>query len=237
MDAKLGGIYQIRNHIDGKLYIGSAKSFRSRFRKHKTSLINGTHHAIKLQRSWSNYGADAFSFEPVLICSPDNLLMYEQLCMDAYDSYKSGYNSTIKANSALGIKRSKETREKIAKAKSGKALSGSHKKAISDGGKGRVKTAEERQKISLANTGKKKSPAHIEKMRQANLGKTYSDETKQKVSASLMGNSRALGNVLSDKTRKLMSEAHKGKKQDPDWIAKRIASRMATLAARKSTSK
>lgn len=236
MIAKLSGIYEIRNDINGKQYIGSAKCFHSRFRKHKTSLLNGNHHAVKLQRAWTKYGSSAFTFSPILLCEPKDLLMYEQICMDAFDAYKSGYNSTIKAESALGIKRSKATRNKISQAKKGKSLSDSHKQAISSGGKGRVKSLEERQKISAAHTGKKKSPAHVEKMRQANLGKTYSDETKQKVSASLIGNSRALGNVLSDKTRKLMSEAHKGKKQDPDWIAKRIASRMATLAARKSSS-
>jgi group I intron endonuclease len=234
--AKLGGIYEIRNNVNGKQYIGSAKCFHTRFRKHKSTLLNGNHHAVKLQRAWDKYGSGAFTFSPILLCEPKDLLMYEQLCMDALDAYKSGYNSTIKANSSLGLTRSTATRQRISKAKTGKALSEIHRQAISTGGKGRVKTAEERRKISLANTGKKKSPAHIEKMRQANLGKTYSDETKQKVSASLMGNSRALGNVLSDKTRKLMSEAHKGKKQDPDWVAKRIASRMATLAARKSSS-
>lgn len=236
MIAKLGGIYEIRNNVNGKQYIGSAKCFRSRFRKHKSSLLNGNHHAIKLQRAWDKYGSGAFTFSPILLCEPKDLLMYEQLCMDALDAYKSGYNSTIKANSRLGVKASIEVRARISASRTGMKLSEAHKKAIGEGSKGRVKTEEERRKISLANTGKKKSPAQIEKMRQVNLGKTYSDETKQKVSASLMGNSRALGNVLSDKTRKLMSEAHKGKKQDPEWIAKRIASRMATLAARKSTS-
>lgn len=230
-----GGIYQIRNNINGKTYIGSAKSFYTRFRKHKNALVKGAHHAIKLQRAWNKYGADAFSFDPVIICDPENLLMYEQLVMDYAKAYRQGYNSTIKANSKLGIKSSAKTKAKIAKAKKGVALSVEHRKAIGLGLQGHVKSAETRAKLSAAHTGKPKSQAQIEKMRQANLGKTYSDETKRKVSASLIGNSRALGNVLSDETRKLMSEAHKGKKQDPEWVKKRIASRMATLAARKLT--
>lgn len=229
------GIYQILNTANGKRYIGSAKSFHARFRKHKTSLQNGKHHAVKLQRAWNKYGPDAFVFSPILLCSAENLLAYEQICMDHFAAYHSGYNSTIKANSKLGIKSSPETRQKISKAKKGKPLSDAHRKAIGIGGTGKTHTAETKAKLSIAHTGKPKSSAQIEKMRQANLGKTLPTETKQKISESLLGNSRALGNVLSDKTRKLMSEAHKGKRQDPDWVAKRIASRMATLAARKLT--
>jgi len=230
-----GGIYQIRNNINGKTYIGSAKSFHARFRKHKNALVKGAHHAIKLQRAWNKYGADAFSFDPVIICDPENLLMYEQLVMDHANAYRQGYNSAPNAGSSLGIRRSKETKAKISTAKKGVQLSAEHRKAIGLASTGRIKSAETRAKLSAAHTGKPKSQAQIEKMRQANLGKTYSDETKRKVSASLIGNSRALGNVLSDETRKLMSEAHKGKKQDPEWVKKRIASRMATLAARKLT--
>jgi len=236
MNMTQSGIYQIRNHINGKTYIGSAKSFRARFRKHKNSLVKGEHHAVKLQRAWDKYGADAFSFEPILFCDPKNLLIYEQLIMDHMSAYNQGYNSAPSAGSSFGLKRSAETKTKIAEAKKGKKLSEEHRKAISEGGKGRTHSEKAKAKISAAHTGKAKSSTHIEKMRQANLGKTYSDETKRKVSASLIGNSRALGNVLSDKTRKLLSEAHKGKKQDPEWISKRIASRMATLAARKLTS-
>lgn len=229
----IGGIYKIQNVVNGKCYIGSAKSFRTRFRKHKNVLVKNAHHSIKLQRAWNKHGEDAFIFQPIIFCEPKNLLFYEQQAIDAFNSYCDGYNATIKANSALGLKRSDKTKAKISISKTGIKLSTEHKKAISDGNKGKKRSDETKEKIRIVNTGVKKSKSHIENMRKANLGKKHSDETKAKVSASLIGNKRALGNVLSTETRDKMSVAHKGKAQSPEWVEKRIAKRLATLAAKK----
>ena len=229
----IGGIYKIQNVVNGKCYIGSAKSFRTRFRKHKNVLVKNAHHSIKLQRAWNKHGEDAFIFQPIIFCEPKNLLFYEQQAIDAYNSYCDGYNATIKANSALGVKRSDETKAKISVSKAGIKLSTEHKKAISDGNKGKKRSDETKEKIRTVNTGVKKSKSHIENIRKANLGKKYNDETKAKISASLIGNKRALGNVLSTETRDKMSVAHKGKAQSPEWVEKRIAKRLATLAAKK----
>lgn len=229
----IGGIYKIQNVVNGKCYIGSAKSFRTRFRKHKNVLVKNAHHSIKLQRAWNKHGEDAFIFQPIIFCEPKNLLFYEQQAIDAYNSYCDGYNATIKANSALGVKRSDEIKAKISVSKAGIKLSAEHKKAISDGNKGKKRSDETKEKIRIVNTGVKKSKSHIENMRKANLGKKYNDETKAKISASLIGNKRALGNVLSTETKDKMSVAHKGKAQSPEWVEKRIAKRLATLAAKK----
>jgi hypothetical protein len=43
------------------------------------------------------------------------------------------------------------------------------------------------------------------------------------------------GMPVSDETRKKLSEAKKGRKQTPEQIAKRVASRKATLAAQGRT--
>jgi group I intron endonuclease len=229
----IGGIYKIQNVVNGKCYIGSAKSFKTRFRKHKNVLVKNAHHSIKLQRSWNKHGEDAFVFQPIIICKPKDLLFYEQQAIDAYNSYYKGYNATIRASSAIGVKRSDETKNKISVAKKGIKLSDQHKQSISDGNKGRIHSDETKEKLRLAHTGIKKTQPHVEKMRQANLGKKYSNETKAKVSASLIGNKRALGNVLSAETKEKMSIAHKGKAQSPEWVEKRIAKRLATIAAKK----
>ena len=229
----IGGIYKIQNVVNGKCYIGSAKSFKTRFRKHKNVLVKNAHHSIKLQRSWNKHGEDAFIFQPIIICKPKDLLFYEQQAIDAYNSYYKGYNATIRASSAIGVKRSDETKNKISVSRKGIKLSDEHKKAISDGGKGKILSNETKLKMHTAHIGKKKSASQIENMRKANLGKKYNNETKAKISASLIGNTRALGNVLSAETRDKMSVAHKGKAQSPEWVEKRIASRLATLAAKK----
>ena len=233
MVVMIGGIYKIQNVVNGKCYIGSAKSFRTRFRKHKNVLVKNAHHSIKLQRAWNKHGKDAFIFQPIIFCEPKNLLFYEQQAIDVFNSYYDGYNATIKANSALGVKRSDETKAKISAFRKGMKLSTEHKKAISDGGKGKTHSNETKLKMHKAHIGKKKSASQIENMRKANLGKKYNDETKAKISASLIGNKRALGNVLSTETRDKMSVAHKGKAQSPEWVEKRIAKRLATLAAKK----
>lgn len=45
---------------------------------------------------------------------------------------------------------------------------------------------------------------------------------------------RDMGKTMSDEHRAIISATHKGKKQSPEQIKKRIASRLATLAARKN---
>ena len=43
-----GGIYKIKNIINGKVYIGSAIYFIKRWSVHKSELKNNKHHSIKL---------------------------------------------------------------------------------------------------------------------------------------------------------------------------------------------
>lgn len=57
------GIYQIRNKSNGRLYIGSAKEFKARYKQHTTSLTKGTHHNKFLQGDFNKCGSDAFVFE------------------------------------------------------------------------------------------------------------------------------------------------------------------------------
>ena len=60
------GVYQIKNIVNGKIYIGSASSkfgFNSRWSRHVFDLKNGKHHSKHLQSSWDKYGSDKFKFE------------------------------------------------------------------------------------------------------------------------------------------------------------------------------
>ena len=56
-------IYQIRNKINDKCYIGSAVKILDRWWLHKKMLRNGNHHSVKLQRAWDKYGENNFAFE------------------------------------------------------------------------------------------------------------------------------------------------------------------------------
>lgn len=110
------GIYRIRNIQNNKCYIGSSasvKGFSTRWSKHRKQLERQQHHSPKLQNAWNKYGADAFIFEVLLYCDPENCLIYEQIYLDYF---KPEYNISPTAASCLGVKRSPEfkRRAKIA---------------------------------------------------------------------------------------------------------------------------
>jgi group I intron endonuclease len=57
------GIYQIRNLVNGKKYVGSAFNFYNRFRCHLSNLNKNKHDNDHLQKSFNKYGSDNFVFE------------------------------------------------------------------------------------------------------------------------------------------------------------------------------
>jgi group I intron endonuclease len=57
------GIYQIKNIINGKSYIGQSVNIRVRKWSHKRELLKGKHPNSHLQASFNKYGEDAFVFK------------------------------------------------------------------------------------------------------------------------------------------------------------------------------
>lgn len=107
-----GGVYVIRNTINGKVYVGSTKCFRKRFHLHRSNLRYGRA-AIHLQRAWESHGPECFAFEPILVCSNEHLVMYEQRCIDAFNAAdpNHGYNGSPVAGGCAG--HSEETKKKM----------------------------------------------------------------------------------------------------------------------------
>lgn len=118
------------------------------------------------------------------------------------------------------------------------------------------KSDEQKAKISAATVGKKKSPEAVEKTRQALTGRKATAEQLASLAlgrvrpedyvSPLKGVSRPTpwligsvptnkGKKASEETRAKLSVAHKGRKQTPEQIAKRVASRHATLVAQGRT--
>ncbi len=54
------GIYYWNNKINNKKYVGSAKDFIIRKKRHLNYLNKNDHYNIKLQRSWNKYGLNNF---------------------------------------------------------------------------------------------------------------------------------------------------------------------------------
>ena len=61
------GIFQIKNLVTGKIFIGCGMDVRGKINSHRAQLQMGVLRNQALQGDWNTYGAEQFSFE-VLDC-------------------------------------------------------------------------------------------------------------------------------------------------------------------------
>ena len=178
------GIYQIRNLVNGKIYIGSAVLLIRREKDHFRQLKKDQHPNRKLQRAWNKHGEQNFLFEIVEeVQERENLIEREQRYIDILNPE---YNICKFAGSNLGRRLSEETRQKMSEARKGEK----HPNF------GKHLSEETRQKISQSRIGEK----------HPNFGKHCSEETRQKISEANKGNH------LSEEHRQKISDAFKGEK-------------------------
>lgn len=215
------GIYSITSPSQ-KRYVGSAVNIRSRWHGHRTALRTGRHKNRHLQSAWDKYGEAEMVFAPLLICSPENLLMYEQAAIDAL---KPEYNISPVAGNCLGVKRSPETCAKLSKRLAGRSLTPEHKAAISAGLRGRVCAPETRAKLADQRGWRHTDDAKAKMRRQ------FSEEHKQKLRALAIGRPPIRTGPHSDETKRKISEANKGRKLSDETRA-----RMRAAAARRRAS-
>lgn len=119
----VSAIYQIINLTNGRTYIGSSIDVLRRYKEHNRVLKKNKSHNSHLQRSFNKNGEQNFEFE-ILEQLRDRfedesiehyqkyIIKKEQFYIDTFDTYNNGYNSRPKADSPLGIERSKKTIEK-----------------------------------------------------------------------------------------------------------------------------
>lgn len=110
------GIYQIRNLINGKVYVGSSLVLGRRKKANLSTLRRRIHNSIYLQNSWNKYGEENFVFEIIeIIDNVDLILIREQYYLDFLKSYnkKIGYNICEKAGNISGFKHSEDTKKII----------------------------------------------------------------------------------------------------------------------------
>lgn len=102
------GIYQIRNLINNKIYIGSSKNLLDRFKEHSKRLKSKRHVNIKLQNAFNKYGQQNFIFEVIEFVSLEDLISIEQYWINTLDAVNIGYN----INPTAGLPPSRKHTEK-----------------------------------------------------------------------------------------------------------------------------
>jgi len=71
------GVYQIKNKINGKLYIGSTKNLMGKINSHKFQLKNGLHTNKEMQKEFKEIGEEGFSFDILDHLKPKEDLNYD----------------------------------------------------------------------------------------------------------------------------------------------------------------
>ena len=97
------GIYQIRNTINGRVFLGSAKDLRGIINSNKFQLKGGLHRNKELQKDFNDVGDKGFAFEIVDYLEPGEgtscdysteLKTLEALWLEKLQPYEErGYNT------------------------------------------------------------------------------------------------------------------------------------------------
>lgn len=168
-----GGVYQIRNIINDKVYIGSTNSFARRKDEHFTLLRGGKQVNPHLQYAYNMYGESAFVFEILEIVSDENMLIKtEQKWFDNINPCDEniGYNILNEATDVKRVPMSEETKIKISNSRKGTPAWNKGLKCPQWSG----------EKHGMH--GKTHTPEVKQRLREFHLGTKLSEETKRRMS-------------------------------------------------------
>lgn len=209
-----GGIYQIRNTVNGKRYVGSAVNLKKRWQGHQSLLRHRQHYNVHLQNAFDKYGEVTLAFS-VLEYVPDSVKLIERE-QHFFDTLKPEYNIAPVAGSTLGRHHSEETKRKMSRSQTGKYHTEETKRKLGDASRGRHPSEETRRKMSEAKRGERHprygkpcSEEHKRRLSEANKGKNLSPETRARKS---QGQKRRWRRFRAAKRRELQERMTHGKK-------------------------
>lgn len=174
------GIYEIKNTVNGKRYVGSSIHIEKRFKEHLRDLKSKTHHSQALQNAWNFHGENSFSFNVLAKLEASEIKSTEQRLIDwVFENESDNYNSSRSSTSPMHGRRHKESTKQL--------------------------MAANRCGEKNAFFGKKHTPETIAKLKSSLAGrdswakgKTFSEEHKAKLSAAKAGKKPPNFGVRSD---------------------------------------
>lgn len=190
-------VYQIKNKLNGKIYIGSTVDKKRRWREHRNRLRQGRHNNSHLQKSWNKYGANNFKFSVLeKIKNRDKILEREQYYLD---NKKPEYNISKKARAfAEGLHHTEETKQKISEKMKGEnnpMYGGGHAKEV------RRKMSESLKGKNNPMYGKEHTEETRQKISERRKGKTFSEEHKQKIGKASKGEKNVRAKLTKKKVK------------------------------------
>ena len=100
------GVFQIRNLVNEKVFVGAAMNLPGIFNRHQFELRMGGHKNLPLQAEWREFGADKFAFEILDELTPvsdpqhdyrEDLAFLEEMWLEKLAPYGGrGYNEPKK---------------------------------------------------------------------------------------------------------------------------------------------
>lgn len=112
----MGCIYQIKNLVNGKLYIGKTISYRQRKASHFKLLKANKHHTFHLQNAYNKYGASNFEMSIIEDNLGHDILSQKELYyITLYNTmnHDIGYNSQEPTGNAITAYKSSDTKQRI----------------------------------------------------------------------------------------------------------------------------
>jgi group I intron endonuclease len=204
-DARASGIYQIRNIVNGKRYVGSAVNLRARWRQHQCELRKGRHNP-HLQSSWRKHGAGAFVFEIIERIDDVNTLIERE--QHFIDTLHPEFNIAPVAGSNLGVKWDEQAIARMREANKSVWQREGHREKMSLAHSGQVFTKEHRSKLSAKKKGKKLSPEHAAKVAANNAERNRSEAHRKLMSAYWKGRPKTVEQIAKMAASKRGRPAH-----------------------------
>lgn len=78
------GVYQLRNQVNGKVFVASSMNLDGAYNKETFVLRLGTHMNKELQKDWTQYGEEQFVFEVLEVIKPEEEWIAENSILDKY---------------------------------------------------------------------------------------------------------------------------------------------------------